>query len=271
METCPAGAATAPSHRVMRSVPIAWGKSELTRFLDVAESQMHATYVQLPQWFEALEGVDGALNEMAPAYFHEIDPPRQTSAKLFNRAFATYRAAARLAISGQLFEVTVLARSVLESCVYAWACGHSEAHRTAWERRSDGDDMRHAARRAFRWRELLDLLAHQNGDLAANVGILYEQLIDMGAHPNVEGVALSADVAEAGDGKMRIGTIHLHGDSEAIRLAILELLRATCLGYALLELIIGARLRILGVDRNIAVVFAGVSALIDEAERQEGA
>jgi len=75
------------SQNVTRAVPLDWGRSELTRFIGAAEDQAYATYAALPDWVRALEGIDQNLTENAPTFFHEIDPPRRTAAKLFMRAF----------------------------------------------------------------------------------------------------------------------------------------------------------------------------------------
>ena len=71
--------------------------------------------------------------------FHEIKGTAVTAARLYMRAFGAYRAAARLAVSGQLYETAVLRRSLVEHAVYAWACGHSQTHRDAWIARANGE------------------------------------------------------------------------------------------------------------------------------------
>ena len=256
----------AESRREERFVPINWGRSELSRFLAVAEQQAHATYASLPEWISAMEAIDAALIEGAPEYFHEIDAARQMSCRLFMRAFGTFRAATRLAISGQLFETVVLVRSVLESSVYAWACGHSEPHRQAWEHRDRGDEERRAARRAFAWDGLKALLRTVDPALCERVNILYDQTIDFGAHPNVEGVMLSSEVKQLADDKFEFSTIFLHGE-EAVVLAVLDLLRAMQLSYQLLTLTVGDRLRILGVDEKLWRQNQLVLGLIERLEK----
>lgn len=268
MEVIVKRTAEALSREVTRTVPFDWGRSELTQFLDIAEVQAHASYVVLSQWVHAIESVDRNLTEQAPVFFHEIDPPRRTAAKLFLRSFGTFRGACRLALSGQTFEATVLTRSIIESAVYGWACAHSQAHRDAWEHRSDGDDMKQAARRLFRWSSLRELLREANADLDDRIHLLYEQTIECGAHPNIDGVSLGSEFRQIEKNRYAISTIFLHGE-DAVLLAVLDLLRVMELVYRLLDLTIHDRLRILGVDQQVDQERQLVVRLISDLEREQ--
>jgi hypothetical protein len=251
-----------------RRVPKDWGQSELTKFFELLEEQTLASFAGLPDWFGILIRIDQSVTERAPTFFHEIDPPRRTSAKLFMRCFGTYRAVVRLSVSGQLFEATVLMRSLLESAVYAWICCESEQHRKAWEDRGDGDLERKLAKKLFSWKDLLKMLEGNNEDLAARISDEYDQLIDHGAHPNVDGLALSADVKQLNHDKYEIITVFSHG-REAVLLAILDLLR--CMHYVcqLLFLVIKERLQILGLDAEFSKTSALIHELICKLEAEQ--
>jgi hypothetical protein len=268
MDTRTMKTVTALSRRVVRLVPKNWCKSELTKFLDAAEEQAHATYAVMPEWVEALEAVDKALVEGSITFFHEIDPSRQTTAQLFMRAFGTYRAAAWLAISGQLFETTILIRSIVESSVYAWACSHSPDHRTKWDERSQGVPEKNKAREAFRWGSLMGMVKTKDPRLAERISKLYEQVIETGAHPNVDGIQLSSETRQIADERFEISTIFLHGD-EAVLIGLLNLLRAMELSYWLLDLTIHDRLRILGIDQQVKSDNERVVKLIEDLERRQ--
>jgi hypothetical protein len=268
MKITNAGSSSALSRRVSRNVPVRWGKSELTQFLQLLEDQVIATFAGMPRWFEALERVDKSLAGNVSDMFHEIDKGRRTAAMLYIRSFGTFRAAARLGLSGQLFESTVLTRSVIESGVYAWACGFSKVHREAWANRSKGESARKAAKKAFQWKSLNEMLASVDARLAAEVEKQYSEAIDFGAHPNEQGVSLSIDVtAIDGDKRTSINTIFAHGP-DAIRLAVLGLLRAMHLLYRLLSLTIGDRLRILGIDKDVQDSARFILRMIEEQERK---
>lgn len=257
----------AASRRVSRPVPAEWGASELTRFISIAEEQAYASFATLRPWVQTLELIDRNLTENAPTFFHEIDQSRRTSAKLFMRALGTYRAACRLVLSGQVFEATVLVRSILESATYAWVCGSSLPHREAWEARGSGISERTAAKNLFKWGEVRSTLEKVDANLANRIQTLYEQVIEYGAHPNVDGVALSCEIKPLGEDKYEISTIFLDG-RDAVLLGVLDLSRAMEFVYRLLKLTIGDRLRLLDIDRRMNDGRRLIVQLIDKLERE---
>ncbi|MGF6527652.1 hypothetical protein [Variovorax sp. PvP013] len=150
------------SRQVTCQVPEHWGKLPLTRFFDLATDNTYAVFAAHPEWLFALETLDDFLTERAPTIFHEPSADLRVSCQLYMRTFAIFRAACRLALAGQLFETTILARSIIECAVYAWACGQLEVHRTAWEQRADGPDQMKLAKEAFKWFRLMANLQEAN-------------------------------------------------------------------------------------------------------------
>jgi len=190
------------------------------------------------------------LSVKSEIFFHEIEKRRRDAAWLYMRAFATFRAACRLALSGQIFEATVLVRSIIESAVYAFACGECQLHRELWRDRKTADVEKYKqAKEAFKWFNLMKLLEAKDAKLTQDVRAFYVESIEFGAHPNVEGVMLSTEVTTK-DSQTLLSTIHLHGP-DAIILVVLDLLKAMNLVYRLLFHTIGDRLRILGIDEEL--------------------
>lgn len=260
----------AASRQQVRNVPANWGQSELSSFLDLTEIQAHATYALLPEWVAALEAIDAALVVRSSEIFHEIDVSHQTSAWLFMRAFGTFRAAARLAMSGQIFEETVLIRSIVESSMYAWACAHSSKHRSAWIRRSESKSRQQKAREAFTWGALMAMLKTSSSDLADRIRSFYDHTIETGAHPNVDGVSLSCDSKKIGAEEYEVSTIFMHGE-EAVRIGVLELWNAMQLSFQLLQLTIPDRLEALGIDELMADGKLRFAGDIEAFEREQKA
>jgi hypothetical protein len=261
------GSSYALSRRVMRNVPERWGKSELTQFLELMEANGIATFAGLPKWFEALERIDKTLVTKSSDLFHELKGSYVTAARLYMRAFGAYRAAARLAVSGQLYETAMLRRSVVEHAVYAWACGHSQSHRDAWIARAQGEPERKAARRAFQWTGLMQLLTTVDQKLAGEIGSHYDDSIDFGAHPNVEGVDLSSQLVKSDGEGATLNTIYAHGP-DAIVLAITDIINTMQLVYRLLLHSVGDRMRMLSIDQNFTADVRFFVTLFDEHRRE---
>jgi hypothetical protein len=114
----------------------------------------------------------------------------------------------------------------------------------------------------------LHLLEGANKDLATRISGMYDHLIDYGAHPNVDGLALSADVKHLGQDKYEIITVFAHG-REAVLLAMLDLLR--CMHYVcqLLFMVIKERLQILGLDAEFLKTSAMIHELICQLEAEQ--
>jgi len=261
------GSAYALSRRIMRNVPERWGKSELTQFLELMEANGIATFAGLPKWFEALERIDKTLVTNSSNLFHELKGTHVTAARLYMRAFGAYRAAARLAVSGQLYETAVLRRSVVEHAVYAWACGHSQSHRDAWIARANGEPERKAAKMAFQWNGLMQLLGTVDQKLAEKIGSHYDDSIDFGAHPNVEGVDLSSQVVKSEGEGTTLNTIYAHGP-DAIVLAITDIINTMQLVYRLLLHSVGHRMHVLSIDQHFTADVRYFVTLFGEHRRE---
>ena len=180
------------SRQVTRQIPEHWGKLSLTRFFDEATENTYAVFAAQPQWLFALESLDGFLTEKAPTIFHEPGEDLRIASTLYMRAFSVFRAACRLALAGQLYETTILCRSIIECAVYAWACGQMPDHRDAWERRSNGPNEMKVAKAVFKWVELMERAeaSNVNPDLIRIIKEQYKRAIEDGAHPNVDGVQI---------------------------------------------------------------------------------
>jgi hypothetical protein len=261
------GEAYALSRRVQRDIPEHWGKSDLTQFLGLMEANAIATFAGRPKWFEALERIDKTLVANSSNLFHQPRGTQVTAARLYMRAFGAYRAAVRLAVSGQVYETSVLRRSIVEHAVYAWVCGHSQTHRDAWIARANGEPERKTAKRAFQWTGLMQLLATVDQGLAEEIGSHYDDSIDFGAHPNVEGVDLSSQVLKAEGEAATLNTIFAHGP-DAIVLAITDIINTMQLVYRLLLHSFGDRMRVLSIDQHFTADARYFVTLFEEQRRE---
>ncbi|RUR67348.1 hypothetical protein EJP67_09775 [Variovorax guangxiensis] len=249
-----------------RAVPERWRRDALTDFLALTEEQLLASFAAIPEWVEVLIRIDHALVMRSTDLFHEVDATRRPSAQLFMRAFGTFRGACRLAMSGQLFESTVLLRSIIESSVYAWKCATSDEHRVAWLGRADDEAGRKASRKLFAWGPLIQEVVAEHPSVGPALSEAYEKSIDLGAHPNVEGIQLSSEVIPKGDDKFEVSAIFMHGP-EAVILAIMELAKVMNLVSGLMFSVVGERMRILGIDKQIEEETAAFMDLLSRLEK----
>ncbi len=229
-----AGSAEMRAKKLTQVVPVEWGQSELTKFWEAATQNAYASFGYHPDLVNMILELDSLLIARAEKILEHQNEERTTSALLFMRAFSNFRAASWLALTGQTYAATILVRATLECGVYAWICHHSTAHRESWISRADSADQKAAARGHFRWGSLIKSLAKVDSQLAADVGQLYEQTIEYGAHPNVAGIQLHVEYSAIDENRHELAT-HFLQAPPLIRMSVQEVLHAMGLLYGLLR------------------------------------
>ena len=160
-----------------------WGESELTKFLVCAEQNTRITYLQQKGYFELFDN----LGELFWKVSEEIayrDLAGFVECLLFYRAIGSLFAAIRLGTAGQLPECYVQLRVCIESGLYAFAVQEEPASADIWINRHNDEKSRELCVKSFSVKGLLKKLASHAKPLHAQVKDLYEECIDLGAHPN---------------------------------------------------------------------------------------
>lgn len=235
--------------------PVDWDHFSLTTLMGNLERQTVATFANARAQVQPVLDVDAALFEQTPAIFHQPQQHELVGAMLFTRMFSVLRAAARLVFAGQQYEARAVLRSALECGMYGWALTTDGEQREIWKHREDSDDARQAARNALTWGRLKTALRAQSQSLGDKVAILYDDLIDLGAHPNpggiVDGVFTSKDAA----GNLQLMTVFGACTPESVTAGLNELLGVTHAGFELLRLAMPERMEKTGVGPNVAAIF----------------
>ncbi len=162
--------------RTLRPPP-GWGDDKLTDFHTQAIRNSFASYVQMRHpAVQTLIDID--------ALFHKAgenlrNPPDFLGAMLLLRSHSAYRAATRLAMSGEAPETFPLLRACLEYALYAVHInrhppqGENPGHGEIWVRRHDNDDALRRARRTFQHVAVMDTLRAADARLADQITALY--------------------------------------------------------------------------------------------------
>jgi hypothetical protein len=162
--------------------PPAWGEDPLSLFMEAAQHNEMVGFVAMQHGrFRQLAFVDGILEELAQG----LDEEHAPDARLFVlRAHSIYRAACRLAVSGQTTESTIVSRGVLEIAVYLFHLSRSAEAKELWLARYDSDEAMERVKKHLTTRAFLEELTNADPALGEHVKGLYEQAIDYGAQPN---------------------------------------------------------------------------------------
>jgi hypothetical protein len=188
--------------------PPGWGNDKLTDFHTQAISNSFASYVQMRPAVDVLVQIDALFHKAAE---NLRNPPDFLGAMLLLRSHSAYRAATRLAMSGEAPETFPLLRACLEYALYAVHINRNPGHGEIWLRRHDDKSAHTLARRTFQHLAVMDTLRGADTQLAGQVTTLYERCIDFGAHPNERAMTGSMTIEEVSDGKV-FQAIYMHGD-----------------------------------------------------------
>jgi hypothetical protein len=227
--------------------PPGWGGDKLTEFATHAISNSFASYVQMRPAVDVLIEIDEIFHKAAE---NLRNPPDFLGAMLLLRSHFAYRAANRLAMSGEASETFPLLRACLEYALYAVHINRNHGYGEIWLRRHDDEAALAKARRTFQHVAVMETLKSVDERLAQQIKGLYERAIDFGAHPNERAMTGSITVEEVSDGKVFAG-VYMHAD----RVVLSHLLKTTAqvgLGALLmLSIVFRDRFRLLAIDMNL--------------------
>lgn len=238
------------------SFPNDWDQYSLTVFMDKLERQAVATFANIRIQVQPILDVDETLIKQVPTIFDRPQKHEQAGAMLFTRMFSVLRAAARLVFAGQQYEARVVLRSALECGVYGWALTTDKSLREVWQSRDDNDKTRKVARNALQWCSLKTALRNESPQIEKKIAVIYDNLIDLGAHPNPGGIVDGMFSSVDAEGSPMLMTLFGGGTPESITAGLDELLRVTHAGFELLRLAMPERLERTGVGQKVVAIFA---------------
>lgn len=227
------------------NLPPRWGDDELSSFMATAFGNTLATFVRKRPEFDLLIRTDAIFHKIADGSLN--NPSNFLAALLFPRAHSAYRAACRLAVSGQIPETSVLLRSCIEYALYALHVEKNLPLAEVWLRRNDDDAARKACRQSFQHVKVIKTLADTDAQLHRAIDGLYERSIEFGAHPNEGGVTGSTTLQEEPDRKTFQG-VYLHADGVPLSYAMKACAQVGVGALSIFEHIFRDRFRLLAMD-----------------------
>ena len=147
---------------------------------------MVASSANLRPQYNALEVIDRLYCEMVE---NLNQSPEYVAGFFLIRTHCSFRAAARLSLSGQIAEAYMVLRGCLESALYGLYLAGDTSRQEIWFRRHDDGESLQRVREEFTIRKVLDHLRSIDGKTHKVAKQLYDQTIDYGAHPNERAVS----------------------------------------------------------------------------------
>lgn len=197
-------------------LPPYWGDESLSAFVDQAFKNVLATFVGKKPGFGLLVRIDQSFLKIGE---NLLNPPDLFGGLLLLRSHSAFRAACRLAMSGQIPEAFPVLRTCLEYSLYALHINRKPELGELWLRRHDDKDLMRAVRREFTHSNVMSTLRERDQDLSRIIEDLYERTIDFGGHPNERAITGSMILKRKKD-RIELQQIYLHGDSLSLDYAL---------------------------------------------------
>jgi hypothetical protein len=147
------------------------------------------------------------------------DPENIAVAGFAYRAHSAFRAAAQLALTGQVPEAFMVVRGSLECALYANHIDVQASAFDAWIERGESENARRRCKTEFAGKNLFASVRSRDSGLAEIAGRMYDRSIDLGAHPNEAGVMSTLTVEES-EAETGFVFSYIAGDALPLRLAI---------------------------------------------------
>lgn len=227
--------------------PPGWGKDSLSEFLELAQRNRYATFANKSEWYQKLSKLDDCFLRVGKGW---INPPDLVTPLLYQRAHSAFRAAAGLAMSGQVTDLYPQIRACLEYAAYGLHIGENPASVDIWLARHSGAAGMKAVKTEFTVANVRESISKRDRHSAEVFDILYQRAIDFGGHPNERSVSGSMAMNEMED-RMEFLQMHLHGDGMAFLHGLKTTAQTGVCALEIFQCLYGARYELLGVRADL--------------------
>lgn len=240
-----------------------WEDDPLSRFLSDAQRNERVSSLNMPDVYALLRSVHAAFQQVATITEKEHDANLLPARFLMARTHAAWLAAVRMGLSAQTVEAYPVIRVVVENAWYALHIAKDPsppARAKIWLNR----DVDHAAEARCATEFAIKNVRGTHGGLdpanEAACYAVYKRTIGLGGHPNERGVLTAMTRAETGDALM-FGAVFLTNNPAIIALAVKTAAEAAVGALKTFHLIFPERFKIMGVDRDVENLVAGLNAV----------
>lgn len=173
--------------------PEGWESDGLAKFLDAGRQNAYWHFVHNRPAFARLSAINEAFTLVAE---NLTNPPDWFVALFFQRAHASFLAAAQSALASQPPEAFMLMRGCLENAIYAFHFHRDPESHQRWLNRHASSAALKVVKNEFKITQMMKNLTALHPELGDVVTALYERSIDRGAHPNERGLTQVSQFTE---------------------------------------------------------------------------
>ena len=226
--------------------PDHWSEDSLTEYLQAYRSNQFATFANKGQSMKDLIQIDALFQRLQGA----VNPRPLYPMNFMLRAHSAYRAGVGAIMGGQLYESKAVLRLCLEHAAYGFYIGSNSDRMKRWLCRGDSDANRNAVRKEFQISKIKAEIRNHAPKLSRHFDYLYNQLIDLGAHPNEQGYSLNSTIIKI-DGDSHIKTIYLQEDGAPLDFSIKIAAQVGLWSLFIMQLLYPERYELLGIREKL--------------------
>ena len=194
--------------------PSGWGEDRLSCALIAAHANAQAFFQFLPAEYGRLAAINGELRVLSMISTPILSHPRE--AQLALRTSVQYQSAAHDLMEFRIYESSRSVRATIECAGYTLLLMSEPGVSAAWHKRHQGRIERKAAQQAMKAAAVRAAVRLYCGRVADNFDEVYESSIDLGAHPNLEGLQRTS-TARSRQGGIALGSQPFTNRIEEIR------------------------------------------------------
>lgn len=230
-----------------KEIPEGWGKDTLSAFIELANRNRFGAFVHYKDWFTRLQEIDATFNKFCG---NMLNIPVFYEPFLFVRSHSSYRAAIRLATSGQMPEAFSLLRGCLEYALYGFYLNKFPSEIQTWAGRDDSEAGKKKARKELTFGKMLSELDKSSAATGKAARHLYEITIDTGAHPNRKTITLAMKHWET-DEHVVFDLSQLNNDPMMFIMALKTCAQVGICSLKMFKLVFPERFDLLGIPDDI--------------------
>jgi hypothetical protein len=222
-------------------------EDSLQKFFDTVHSNQSVNRAKFSQWYEIIELIDDCF---ARAGTDVMNPKPFTITTPLGRSQYAYKAAAGLALAGQVNEAFVMLRSVLEYAGYCLTIYEKPSLQSVFLNRHNGDSEMRAQKLAFRISAVRTTGERHDAALADTFDQLYQRTIDFGGHPNPYG-SVGTTVFDERDGETTMKIVAFSDDPLIVEFGLRSTAQAGLTALFILLHVFKEKFELLGIRRVI--------------------
>lgn len=241
-----------------RPTPPPWDTDRLSAFFSRSGYNARVCALTFPDVYALLQRVYETFARVTDVTANDVHAHLLPSRFLMARTEACFLAAVRLGMSGEVVEAYMPIRGMIETAWYALHLAKDPSPPTRiriWANRGSNADAQRECRREFTIANVRSTHEALDPRSSSIMQTLYDWTIDLGAHPNEQGIFAAMTGQDVGD--QRVFNVEVLSENPTLVLNALKMSVEAAIGALMvIRLIFPERVAITGLDREIAELAA---------------